>query len=136
MRWSAAARFEIRVGGQIDFGDLANLFRAVGWESRLEGLPDAIRNSALVIHAHSTAGLIGFARVISDKVLSAWLLDVCVHPLFQRHGVGGALVESAARALPGVDWLVTWDATPQATFFERHGFQRAGNALWRKGSKA
>lgn len=135
MRWSAAERIEMKVGGQIDSGELENLFRAVGWESRLEGLADAIRNSALVIHAHSSAGLIGFARVISDRVISAWLLDVCVHPAFQRQGVGGALVESAARALPGVDWLVTWTATPQASFFERHGFRRAGNALWRKRSK-
>lgn len=38
--------------------------------------------------------LVGLARVFSDGVRSSWLSEICVHPDWQRKGVGRALLAS------------------------------------------
>lgn len=36
--------------------------------------------------------LVGMARVMSDNQICTWVAEVCVHPDWQRKGIGGTLV--------------------------------------------
>lgn len=37
--------------------------------------------------------LIGAARVLSDDILDSWISEICVHPNWQRQGIGTKLLE-------------------------------------------
>jgi ribosomal protein S18 acetylase RimI-like enzyme len=55
-----------------------------------------IENSALVVGAFNERGeQVGFARVVSDKVRFAYLLDVVVREDCRRRGIGRKMVEFA-----------------------------------------
>lgn len=55
-----------------------------------------IKNSALVAGAYNEKNeQVGFARVVSDKVRFAYLLDVVVREDYRRQGIGQKLVKFA-----------------------------------------
>lgn len=60
----------------------------------------------------------------------AYLNYLAVHPAYQGHGLGGALLRHGLRALAGSPWRGTpWLATSDPTnvpFYARHGFAAAG----------
>lgn len=41
--------------------------------------------------------LIGLARVFSDNVMCAWIAELCVHPDWQKRGIGGSLLDLVNR---------------------------------------
>jgi GNAT superfamily N-acetyltransferase len=59
--------------------------------------PEAVRQSiehSLCFSAYEGAELVGFARVVTDYAVIAWMLDVLVVEAHRGRGVGKALVES------------------------------------------
>jgi predicted GNAT family acetyltransferase len=67
--------------------------------------PDALRRSfeqsAHVALAWSGDELIGMARLLSDGVCNAYLLDVWTHSAHRRRGVASAMVQHLAAQVPG-----------------------------------
>ncbi len=73
--------------------------------------------------------VIGMARLLSDGVCNAYLVDVWVQSSYRRRGIGSAMVRSLTAAVPGQHvGLQTDDAgpfyrslgfTPQAEFYSR-----------------
>jgi GNAT superfamily N-acetyltransferase len=60
--------------------------------------PEAVRQSiehSLCFGAYEGAELVGFARVVTDYAVIAWLLDVLVVETHRGQGLGKALVEAA-----------------------------------------
>ena len=45
--------------------------------------------------AYAENRLVGMTRVFSDDQSCAWIAEICVHPDWQRRGVGSALVDRA-----------------------------------------
>lgn len=73
----------------------------VPWRARLE------RHSLFWITARRGDSLVGFVNVVGDGGAHAILLDTCVDPHEQGHGVGAALVARAADEATsrGCTWL-------------------------------
>lgn len=67
--------------------------------------PGALRrsfeHSAHVAYAWSGSDLVGMARLLSDGVCNAYLVDVWTHSAHRRRGVGSAMVEYLAAKVPG-----------------------------------
>lgn len=61
----------------------------------LEKVRRAAANSALVLAVRHEGQLVGYARVVSDRVRFAYLCDVIVHPDHQGRGLGRALARAA-----------------------------------------
>jgi ribosomal protein S18 acetylase RimI-like enzyme len=105
---------------------LCDLRASVGWE-RLEGdYPAAFERYWATVAAFGPDGrLVGWCALLSDGVRHAVLLDVIVHPDFQRKGIGREIV---ARALAharerGVS-VIHVDFNPDNTrFYARCGFR-------------
>lgn len=62
-----------------------------------EEVERAARNSSLVVGAYVGDELVGYLRVVSDKVTFGWISDVVVDPAYQRRGIGKAMVRYALR---------------------------------------
>lgn len=67
--------------------------------------PDALRRSfeqsQLVAFAWLNGGLVGMARMLSDGVCNAYLLDVWTQSSLRRRGIGSAMVGHLVAGVPG-----------------------------------
>ena len=87
--------------------------------------PEALRRSFAqsqhVVFAHDGDRTVGMARLLSDGVCNAYLVDVWTASSHRRQGIGRAMVEHLAEQVPGQHiGLQTDDA---ADFYTALGFQ-------------
>lgn len=99
---------------------------AVGWEGFEQDYPAALRGYWATVGGFDEHGtLIAWCAVISDGVRHAVLLDVIVHPAWQRQGLGRALVCRAVEQCRahGIT-IIHVDFVPEhAAFYEQCGFR-------------
>lgn len=87
-----------------------------------EALRRSFEQSQHVALAWSDDELIGMARLLSDGVCNAYLIDVWTDSRHRRQGVASTMVRLLAAAVPGQHiGLQTDDAQP---FYESLGFRR------------
>lgn len=87
--------------------------------------PTALRtsfeNSAHVAFAWAPDGLVGMARLLSDGVCNAYLVDVWTRSSMRRRGIAAAMVDRLRHHVPGQHMgLQTDDA---AAFYSALGFR-------------
>jgi ribosomal protein S18 acetylase RimI-like enzyme len=115
----------IRVNERPSEIELSDLCESVGW-SRLGPDYAALDGYALTTSAWTDNGrLIGWTSIVSDNVRHAFLLDVMVHPDFQRRGIGRAVVLKAIEEMRsrGVTAFHVDCHPERAGFYERCGFK-------------
>src|SRR5690606_32254671 len=84
----------------VSWDEAAALFQLVGWEPRVPSdVQLAFSRSVAQAFAFDGSRLIGFARAVGDGVYYANLVDVLVHPQFQRTKIGSGLVEHVQASL-------------------------------------
>jgi ribosomal protein S18 acetylase RimI-like enzyme len=69
--------------------------------------------------------LVAWCAILSDGVRHAVLIDVIVHPIWQRRGIGLALVAEAIKRIQAHSiTIIHVDFVPEhQAFYERCGFQ-------------
>jgi ribosomal protein S18 acetylase RimI-like enzyme len=113
-----------RVNAQPTESQLSDLCETVGW-SRFGADYAALDHYALTASAWANESrLVGWVSVVSDNVRHAFLLDVMVHPEFQRRGIGRAMVVLAMNEMRarGVTAFHVDCANDRAGFYEKCGF--------------
>ncbi len=81
----------------------------------------SFRQSHLVCLALAGQQIIGTARVLSDGVCSAYIVDVWTHSAYRHRGIGSAIMRLLLEQLPGQHvYLFTDDAM---RFYEQLGFR-------------
>ena len=88
----------------------------------------SIENSMCVGVYTAEGRQVGFARVLSDFAVFAWIMDVFVLEDFRRHGLGKLLMK-AIMEHPDLQGLERWGlGTKDAHgLYEQFGFQRLKN---------
>jgi GNAT superfamily N-acetyltransferase len=68
---------------------------------------------------------VGFARVVSDQAVFAWILDVFILERYRKHGLGKMLIETIMDH-PLLQNLQRWGLTTDDAhgLYERYGFGR------------
>jgi GNAT superfamily N-acetyltransferase len=118
--------------------DIVGLRGAVGWGGLEDDYPAALAGYWGTVGGFDAAGeLVAWCAVISDGVRHAVLLDVMVHPRWQRRGVGRALVARAIEhAVSRGVTIVHVDFTPDnAAFYERCGFTIGLGGIYQAGGQ-
>jgi tetratricopeptide (TPR) repeat protein len=117
---------------------LVSLFQIVGWQPRsLERMQKAIAESFLVVtiwevgsHPHR---LSGFARVVSDGVFHATILDLVIHPDFQNRGLGKSMISYIIKQLQTakIDDIILLASPTVVDFYHNLGFiSQPNNLQW------
>ncbi len=70
------------------------LCRSVGWsEARAEHFDTAISHSFACVYASIDGQIAGFCRLVGDVGLYLYVQDLVVHQLYQKRGIGTALIK-------------------------------------------
>ena len=112
--------------------DIVRLLRCTYWADQrpVEQIEKSVRNSSCYGVYLEEAGLVGFARVISDYATTYYLCDVVIDPAYRHRGLGTALV-SHILSLPEYAGLRGFLVTRNAHgLYEKFGFRLAdGTAM-------
>lgn len=110
------------------------LRESVGWPGDEEDYPAAFQGYWATVGGFDSRGtLIAWCAILSDGVRHAVLLDVIVHPSYQKRGIGRTLVAQAIEHIRAHHiTIVHVDFLPEkATFYERCGFEVGlGGIYW------
>ncbi len=127
-------RFEVVVEKQgIEARDVIALYVSVGWgdidDYSAETVQEALLNTSCVIHAVDRPGnVIGLARVFGDGAIHTSLAEIVVHPVWQRRGVGRAMLSKVCELYANTAiFLETFKG--QEEFFRRCGFATKGQMI-------
>jgi GNAT superfamily N-acetyltransferase len=87
---------------RLDFASYTALMDAVGFGEAEDYLPESANPDYLrkhfgpgthAIFAYDRKELVGLARAFSDDHICSWLSEICVHPQWQRLGIGRELMK-------------------------------------------
>ena len=126
---------EIREESSVEPEDLRELFEHAPWARgrTVEEIRVMLENTDYNFSAWDGKRLIGFARVLTDRIYRATLWDVVVHPDYQKQGVGEELMNRVLShpVLSKVEkfWLNTRD---KFGFYEKFGFVRSDQGMVRE----
>lgn len=92
-----------------------------------EQLEESFKNSYLSVIAYANNRIIGTARVLSDGVCNAYIVDVWTLSEFRNRGVARMMMETLEKHLEGQHiYLFTDDAE---TFYHKLGYKEQGVGL-------
>ncbi len=86
----------------IEMRSIASLYESVGFgtadaymadPSLLARMFDKAGYGVFAVRDDEPERVIGCARILSDNVVTSWLAEICVHPDFQRQGIGSAIMD-------------------------------------------
>jgi ribosomal protein S18 acetylase RimI-like enzyme len=87
-----------------------------------QALKRAFESSQFVVFATIEKRAVGMARLLSDGVSNAYLLDVWTHSRWRRRGVATAMVRTLVAAVPGQH--VGWQTDDAVEFYLSIGARR------------
>jgi ribosomal protein S18 acetylase RimI-like enzyme len=108
----------------ISWLDVSNLFKAVGWGQRKpDDLRSAFAKSTFPCFAFDDAKLVGFGRTIDDGRYYATIVDIVIHPDYQRRGIGRQIMQNLKARMTGF-LVVTLTAAPHVQpFYKKLGWR-------------
>ena len=87
---------EITKNGQVDPKEIEALRDLVGWDRSEETYESILKEHFAYYTVRSDdSNLIGYMSVISDGINNAFLVDLMVHPEYQKAGLGISIVRTA-----------------------------------------
>jgi GNAT superfamily N-acetyltransferase len=126
---------DFHVNPAVSAGAIIALRAAVGWQGLEQDYPAALQGYWASIGGFDSAGdLIAWCAILGDGVRHAVLLDVIVHPAWQRQGIGRALVRRAVEhCLAHGVTIIHVDFLPErAAFYERCGFRIGMGGIYQR----
>jgi len=106
--------------------ELAGLFNAVGWSSGRHPLKlqAALLGSHRVRSAWDGQRLIGLINVLADGCMTAYIHFLLVSPEYQRHGIGGKLLQDLLTEYKDYLKIFLVADHDNEGFYQRFGFRK------------
>ena len=108
--------------------DVLHLYQAVGWTNythQPEMLEQALSHSLAIYVALDGDAVVGLIRLVGDGFSSVLVQDLIVLPIYQRQGIGSALMKQALGDFKGAYQvqLVTEQTERTLKFYRSIGFE-------------
>ena len=118
----------VRKQDVVKLEDVLHLYQAVGWTNythQPEMLEQALSHSLAMYLAFDGEKIVGLIRLIGDGFSSVLVQDLIVLPIYQRQGIGSALMKEALEAYKDVYQvqLVTEQTEKTLGFYRSMGFE-------------
>ncbi len=119
----------------MEWGAVKSLFDSVGWHGRNESdIRDSFGASAFVCFAFADGVLVGCGRVISDLRYYSWIVDLAIHPDFQKQGIGSIILKDLTEQLKDVRNVSLVASDDVVAFYQKHGWTIQADATMRRNS--
>ena len=108
--------------------DVLHLYQAVGWTNythQPEMLEQALSHSLVIYLALDGDAVVGLIRLVGDGFSSVLVQDLIVLPIYQRQGIGSALMKEALKDYKDAYQvqLVTEETERTLEFYRFMGFE-------------
>lgn len=108
--------------------DVLHLYRAVGWTNytnQPQMLEQALSHSLAIYLAFDGEKIVGLIRLVGDGFSSVLVQDLIVLPIYQRQGIGSALMKEALKDYKDAYQvqLVTEETERTLEFYRSMGFE-------------
>ena len=108
--------------------DVLHLYQAVGWTNythQPEMLEHALSHSLVIYLALDGDAVVGLIRLVGDGFSSVFVQDLIVLPIYQRQGIGSALMKEALKDYKDAYQvqLVTEETEKNVGFYRFMGFE-------------
>jgi GNAT superfamily N-acetyltransferase len=106
-----------------------DLFVTTGWNEEYhasaDDLAQALAHSWLTVSAYEDGRLVGFGRVVSDRVMHAMIYDMIVRPDQQGKGIGTMILARLVDRCHehGINDIQLFCARGKRMFYEKNGFE-------------
>ena len=123
---------QYQVNAELSVADVIRVFNASGIvrptrdAARIEKM---FAQANLVVSAWHEGALVGVARGLTDHSYCCYLSDLAVDQVYQRQGIGGALLAQVRQVLGPEVSLVLLSAPEAMDYYPRVGFAHADNAF-------
>ena len=112
----------------IKLEDVLHLYQAVGWTNythQPEMLEQALSHSLAIYVALDGDAVVGLIRLVGDGFSSVLVQDLIVLPIYQRQGIGSALMKQALEDFKEVYQvqLATEQTEKNVGFYRSMGFE-------------
>ncbi len=119
---------------------LTEWFEALWWTPNrsLCDVEKMLKHSTIVAFEEESQGLVAFARILSDQVFKALILDVVVRPDLRKSGIGRTLMDAILQhhTLTEVRHFELYCAPEMKAMYEKWGFSDAlGNLTFMRLSR-
>jgi GNAT superfamily N-acetyltransferase len=119
-------------GTDLDMRDVLAVYHSSGLAQRRPVADEKrfaamIRNANLVVVCRAGDALVGIARSVSDFSYVTYLSDIAVAGLYQRRGIGRALIEATRQEAPQAK-IVLLSAPAARDYYPHIGFTRHDSA--------
>jgi len=118
-------RFDEKIPDKNTFFEL---FLTTDWNEKYrldaDELFAAIKNSWYTISAYESGRLVGFGRIICDGTVHALILDMIVHPSYERRGIGTLILDRLKKKCRehNIRDIQLFCAKNKAAFYTKNGF--------------
>lgn len=118
----------VRKQDVVKLEDVLHLYQAVGWTNytnQPQMLEQALLHSLAVYLAFDGEKIVGLIRLVGDGFSSVFVQDLIVLPIYQRQGIGSALMKQALGDFKGAYQvqLVTEETERTLGFYRSMGFE-------------
>lgn len=121
----------------IGWSQVSSMFEIVGWGYRSDDKVKAsFERSSHVCFVKTDNKIIAFGRTIDDGIYYGHIVDVVVHPDYQKQGLGTKIVEYLRSQMKGYNFITLTAAPGKSEFYEKIGWKKQKTAyLWPKDSE-
>lgn len=110
-----------------DEQEILALYKSVGWTNYTdhpEMLKESYANSLKILGAYNNEELLGIIRVVGDGHSVVFIQDILVFPIYQRQGIGTALLKQILQDYKHVyqKHLLTENSEKTISFYRSLGF--------------
>ena len=118
----------VRKQDVVKLEDVLHLYQAVGWTNytnQPQMLEQALSHSLVIYLALDGDAVVGLIRLVGDGFSSILVQDLIVLPIYQRQGIGSALMKEALEDYKDAYQvqLVTDQTEKNAGFYRSMGFE-------------
>lgn len=125
--------------GAVDLDELSSLYRiAPLGDKPSAALATVFGHSMFMCFVYAGDVLVGAGRVLADGLDCAYIADVAVHPDYQGHGLGKAIIRKLVDLSRDHKKIILYANPGTEEFYARLGFLRMNTAMaiWQDPARA